>query len=203
RRSWRSAHGDGDGADTQRSATLLGSQLVAAQRTSCPLLYREDAALLEAALQKGETQYTQRLEDIRLLKIEVRRLRNEKVLLQRSLDNMAKLRKEVFHLERDLTRERQKTRALEEELQNPLNVHRWRKLQGTDPCTFDLIEKVQLLQKRLLAQAAVAIEREVQLRDAQRLYAGLRQLLERQPGPEVAVTLHRTQQALRERGRKM
>lgn len=60
---------------------------------------------------------------------------------------MTDLRQEVFMLERDLTRERLKCRALEEELQHPLNVHRWRKLEGSDPQALELLQKIQILQK--------------------------------------------------------
>jgi hypothetical protein len=45
------------------------------------------------------------------------------------MTNMADMRQEIFHLETDLTHEQLKRRALEEELQNPLNIHRWRKLE--------------------------------------------------------------------------
>ncbi len=41
-------------------------------------------------------------------------------------------------------------RALSEELENPLNVHRWRKLEGSDPVAYDMILKIQILQKRLI-----------------------------------------------------
>ena len=47
-------------------------------------------------------------------------------------------------------RERTKARALAEELENPMNVHRWRKLEGSDPASYELIQKVQALQKRLI-----------------------------------------------------
>jgi hypothetical protein len=33
-----------------------------------------------------------------------------------------------------------------------LNVHRWRKLEGSDPATFELIQKIQTLQRRLIAK---------------------------------------------------
>lgn len=42
--------------------------------------------------------------------------------------------------------------ALSEELENPLNVHRWRKLEGSDPSTYEMIQKIQTLQKRLIAK---------------------------------------------------
>lgn len=95
----------------------------------------------------GEAQYDQRLEDIRLLKIEIKRLRQEKHLLNNSVNNINDLRHEIFLMERDLTRERLKCRALEEELHKPVNVHRWRKLEGSDPTALELLQKIQILQK--------------------------------------------------------
>lgn len=53
----------------------------------------------------------------------------------------------VFNLERELGRERLRVRALEEALETPLNVHRWRKLQGTDPESVHLMQKLRLTQK--------------------------------------------------------
>jgi hypothetical protein len=43
-------------------------------------------------------------------------------------------------------------KALSEELENPMNVHRWRKLEGSDPATYEMIQKIQTLQKRLIAK---------------------------------------------------
>ena len=31
-----------------------------------------------------------------------------------------------------------------------MNVHRWRKLEGSDPATYEMIQKIQTLQKRLI-----------------------------------------------------
>ncbi|KAJ4450717.1 hypothetical protein ANN_02147 [Periplaneta americana] len=180
---------------------ILGTQLVR-RNDELSLLY-EKLKILESTLHKGEAQYDQRLEDIRLLKLEIKKLRQEKNMLSRSVVNMTDMRQEIFHLERDLTREKLKCRALEEELRSPLNVHRWRKLEGSDPTSYELIQKNQLLQKRLLAQSQTAIKREAQLQESQRLCQNLRDLLSRQPGPDVAIRLQQTQHALQDRGKKM
>lgn len=55
--------------------------------------------------------------------------RMEKAGLSRSLASIAHLRGELSQAEKELTKERIKSRALEEELQNPINIHRWRKLE--------------------------------------------------------------------------
>lgn len=95
--------------------------------------------MLNRTLQRGEAQYNERLEDIRLLKFEVKRLRTEKALLVKNIANVSDLRQEVFHLNRDLARERLKVTALEEEIQTPLNIHRWRKLE-VNLFSFDTID---------------------------------------------------------------
>ncbi|KAL3268053.1 hypothetical protein HHI36_007182 [Cryptolaemus montrouzieri] len=180
---------------------ILGSQLV--RRNDEIALLHEKINIFQSTLERGETQYDQRLDDIKLLKIEIKRLRQEKILLTKSADNVSDLRQEVFHLERDLTRARLKCRALEEEVQNPLNVHRWRKLEGSDPEVMDLLQKIQLLQKRLLHQSSEAVERERQLKEVQRLYLNLRQVLAQQPSPSIKKELNKTQKALRLRGNKL
>lgn len=106
---------------------ILGTQLVR-RNDELSLLYSR-IQVLHGTLQRGEVQYNQRLEDIRLLKLEVKKLRTEKALLTKNIANMGDLRQEVFHLNRDLTKERLKVMALEEEVQTPLNIHRWRKLE--------------------------------------------------------------------------
>ena len=63
---------------------------------------------------------------------------------------METLRNEVYQLQRELLQERTKVRALSEELENPMNVHRWRKLEGSDPATYELVQKIHMLQKRLI-----------------------------------------------------
>lgn len=52
---------------------ILGTQLVR-RNDELSLLY-EKVKILQCTLNKGEAQYDQRLEDIRLLKIEIKRLR--------------------------------------------------------------------------------------------------------------------------------
>ena len=71
------------------------------------------------------------------------------------------LRKEVFSLSNALQKERLQVKALSEELENPLNYHRWRKLEGTDPDTWELLNKIQTLQKRLIKKTEEVVEKDV------------------------------------------
>lgn len=73
-----------------------------------------------------------------MLKFEVKRLRTEKALFLKSIDNVSDMRQEVFLLNRDLAKERLKVMALEEEIQTPLNIHRWRKLEVENSTPFSI-----------------------------------------------------------------
>ena len=47
------------------------------------------------------------------------------------------------------------------------------------------------------------IEKEKKIRETEKLYMGLREMIAKQPGPEALVYLNKTRRALRERGKKM
>ena len=53
-------------------------------------------------------------------------------------------------MQRELLQERTKVRALSEELETQMNVHRWRKLEGSDPNRYSMIQRTHKLQKQLI-----------------------------------------------------
>lgn len=59
------------------------------------------------------------------------------------------------------------------------------------------------VRRRLLNQTAQAVERERRLKEAERLYLNLRQVLAKQPGPGLQEELVKTQRALKLRGDKL
>lgn len=84
--------------------------------------------------------------------------------MARGIANTTDMRQEVLQLNRVLVQERVRSRALENEMTTPMNVHRynlitissiilncalirWRKLGGIDLDKADLLTKVQSLQK--------------------------------------------------------
>uniref|UniRef100_A0A8D0GWV4 Cilia and flagella associated protein 58 n=1 Tax=Sphenodon punctatus TaxID=8508 RepID=A0A8D0GWV4_SPHPU len=180
---------------------ILGSQLVR-RNDELALLY-EKIKIQQSILNKGEMQYRQRVEDIRLLKLEIKKLRREKGILGKSVANVEELRQEVYHMQKELLKERTRCRALEEELENPMNVHRWRKLEASDPSTYELIQKIHMLQKRLIGKTEEVVEKELLLQEKEKLYVELKHILARQPGPEAAEQLQLYQHTLREKTKQL
>merc|ERR1719230_1372277 len=156
-----------------------------------------------STLRKGEAQYAARVCDVRVLRLKVRDMQRELTISKHQCGQLGDLKREVYHLQRELLQEKTKVKALSEELENPMNVHRWRKLEGSDPATYEMIQKIQTLQKRLIAKTEEVVEKDLLIHEKEKLYLELKNILARQPGPEVAEQLSVYQSSLRNKTRQM
>ncbi|XP_059610275.1 cilia- and flagella-associated protein 58-like [Phlebotomus argentipes] len=180
---------------------LVGGQLI--ERTEEVALVSEKLQDLQLALDRSETQYARRLDDIRLLKVEISGLRSQVKLLSRGLANTTDMQQEVLQLHRVLSQERVKAKALEDEMTTPMNVHRWRELGGRDPDKMELIDKIQALQRRVLRQTIDATHRENALQEAHQETYKLRKVLLKLPSHRIKERLNSTQRALMLRTREL
>jgi chromosome segregation ATPase len=187
--------------DVVTERDILGTQLI--RRNDELALFHEKIRIQASTLAKGEIQYRERLADIRALKLEINNTRRQLAIRQHEVTNIEALKNEVYYVQRELLQERTKVKALSEELENPMNVHRYRKLEGSDPKRYELIQKIQTLQKRLIHKTEQVVEKDLLLQEKEKLYAELKNLLARQPGPEVAEQLSVYQHSHKEKNRQM
>lgn len=162
---------------------ILGTQLIR-RNEELALLY-EKIKIQESTLKKGEIQYKHRLDEIKKQKDGIGQLKLELYVAKQEAENIDDLRKEVYHLQRELLQERTKVKALSEELENPMNVHRWRKLEGSEPAMYELIQKIRTLQKRLIGKTEEVVAKDLEIQEKERLHKELTSILEKQPGPEI------------------
>ena len=138
-----------------------------------------------------------------MLKLRSNALRRDLSIHKSQSSSLEGLRAEVYSLQRELLQDRTKVKALSEELENPNNSHRWRKLEGSDPGTYEMLQKIQALQKRLIAKTEEVVEKDLMIQEKDKLYVELKNILARQPGPEVAEQLSVFQQGLRDKTKSM
>eukprot|EP00434_Breviolum_minutum_P015625 symbB.v1.2.013764.t1/scaffold982.1/size146904/6 len=113
--------------ETISQRDVLGTQLI--HRNDELALQYEKIKIQQKTLQNGELAYKQRLEESRALCIKLAQLKRELHIGKQQVLNIDDLKREVFQLQRELLQERTKVKALSEELENPMNVHRmssWR-----------------------------------------------------------------------------
>ena len=180
---------------------ILGTQLIR-RNDELALLY-EKIRIQESVLVKGEKGYNQRVDDIRILKVEIRRLRRLVNKANTSMHQSEQLKNEFFYTQRELLRERARVKALEEELSRPLNLHRWRRLEGADPSTFELLKKTHFLQKRLIRKITQLARAHNVIEEKDKLYMELKRILSRQPGGETFEKMNAFKDNLKVRSRQM
>lgn len=124
---------------------ILGTQLIR-RNEELNLLY-EKIKTQQSTLEKGERQYKDKLMTIEILKETMRDLMKKLKFFKRKVLEIPDLKKNVHGLHKELIEERLKVKALSEELENPMNVHRWRKLEGTESEAYEMITKMHTLHK--------------------------------------------------------
>lgn len=79
-------------------------------------------------MQKGEIAFKELEEEIRSLKIYEKALTRECERNKTRGSNVDDIKRKIYLSQRELLQERTKVKALSEELENPRNLQRWRKL---------------------------------------------------------------------------
>lgn len=109
----------------------------------------------------------------------------------------------VFKMEREVLTEKSKTRALMDELSRPMNVHRWRVLESADPKRFELIRQIQSMQRQLIQKSDEVTRLELLIQEKERVYVELKNIIARQPGPEVEEQILVYQQTLKDKTKQL
>ena len=139
-------------------------------------------------------------------------LKNSESVEQELIDQIDKAneKKEEFNaikeniedLQGQLIQEKLKVRSLTDELNRPINVHRWRKLKDTDPDTFAMIKHVAKLTKKVIHKNQMVQEKDVMIQEKEKLYDGLQKVISKQPNYENTNQLRMYNKTLREKRKK-
>ena len=125
---------------------------------------------------------------------------NETILSLAGFDDLKRTEKQ---LEREILTEQTKNRALYEELQHPMNIHRWRILESSDPQRFERIKQIQELQKEVISKADEVVQCDLLIQEKEKVYMELKAIISRQPGPEVEEQLLTYQQVVKDKNKQL
>lgn len=116
---------------------ILGTQLIK-RNEELALLY-EKIKIQKSTLKKGEIYYQEKVHDILNIRKEISKLKRELIASQCETACIPDLKREIYLLQKEHLEQQQKAKYLLDELAKPFNVHRWRKLECTDPETYEMI----------------------------------------------------------------
>lgn len=180
---------------------LLGSQLT--QRNQELRALYDKIKLLRARLNSGEKYYDKIAKQTQEFHNSIEALTDELDEAQGNVTEMDDLKRQALAIESELTREKMKKTFLSAELGRPINVHRWRKLEGSDPARWAQVQRLQELQNQVIAKTQEVGEKDILIQEKEVLYVELKNVLGRQPGPEVAEQLEVYEYNLKEKKKQM
>lgn len=184
--------------------SILGQQLTR-RRGELAAVY-EKIHIQASALHQGEIRYQQLCAETHGrngLHAQVRHMEKELAEGLTHVRDESELKQLETRLEADLLTEQIKMRAVIDDLEAPLNLHRWRNLESSDPKRYESLRKVQSLQRRLIAKTEATVQKDLLIHEKERLHVELREVLGRQPGPEVAEQLALYQENLKAKVKQM
>ncbi|CAK85366.1 unnamed protein product (macronuclear) [Paramecium tetraurelia] len=123
--------------------------------------------------------------------------------LQRELGQAPILKEKINNLQKDLVEEKLRVKALSEELENPLNPQRCKKLGGSDPDVYEMKQKIKTLQRRLIYKTEQVVEKEVLIQQKEKQILELRDIMRKQPGLEEATQISKLQEQMKAKTRQM
>lgn len=162
---------------------ILGTQLIK-RNQELAVLY-EKIKIAQSNLAKGESSYRDKQHEFAQLKQQLINLRKEYAATKDQIECTSDLKNEINSLQKDLLNQKTKVRALTDELNIPMNVHRWRKLEAVDQENYERILKIQTLQRRLIAKTEEVNDKDNLIKEKEKLYMELKNILARQPGNEI------------------
>lgn len=170
-------------AELKSERNIIGTQLIRRNDELC-LLY-EKTRIQESIIKRGYALYERLNKQFISSQKELRLAKSDNFELENQANLVKNLKKELDSNERQLIMEKAKQIATF----NTQNVHRWRKLSGSDPDTYQLISKINILQKRLISKSEHVASLQLKFIEKDRMFIELKEFMSRRMVNEDTLTL--------------
>ena len=180
---------------------LLGTELI--QKNDEIALLHEKIVLHETGLKNGHLELGKVENELKILNIIVKDLSRELLIHKNKIVRLMGYKGKILSLNEMLLEEKLRVKALSEELENPLNANRWRSVGSVELDDFELMGRVQTIQKKLIRVTQELIASDYQIAAHKSTIANLNELMERNPGTKEAERFMLLQRSLRIKTRKI
>jgi hypothetical protein len=140
---------------------------------------------VQSSILREEVKYNERMKEIRLLYEEIWSLKHQRNILKAKVSDIDLMKNTIYRLENQLIEEKTHEKALEDELKKPINVHRWRQLEGTGPQELEMLKLHQTLQQKLMEKTKSEQQKDEQIRKVEKKYLQLKMILSKKIGSEA------------------
>lgn len=180
---------------------LLGTELI--QKNDEIALLHERILTRENALKRGHLELGRVDGEIRIVNVIARDLGRELTIYRRRVTKLSLYQSKIASLNEMLLEEKLRVKALSEELENPENLNRWRSVGSVELDDFELMAKIQTVQRKLIKATQEIVSTDYQTNAQQQTLEHLKDLATKGPGVKEAEAFMLLQRALRMKTAKM
>ena len=150
-------------------------------------------------LLRGEMHFRNKMREIHALREETLKIRMQAAEAQIETETLTPMKHLTVKLRKQITQSQARIKALEEELENPINIHRWRKLEGSQPQTYAMLQLLHTLQKKLIQKTKEELDKGRAIEEKEKLYLHLKAILAKQSGPETQIQIQEFRKVAKEK----
>ena len=161
----------------------LNSQVIK-QNTELFKVY-DDLRIAQSNLEHYELAFMKTIRQLSQIQLEALDMRTKRNNLRVSTSNMVEVKRIISQLEYELMTEDIKYHTMTREVMIPVNVHRWRSLENSNPQLFELIQLAQALQRKVIKKAEEEKMKEQLIQNQEKMYLQLRSVYAKQVGSEA------------------
>lgn len=180
---------------------FLGTELI--QKNDEIAVLHERILTRENALKRGHLELGRVDGEIRIVNVIARDLGRELAIYRKRVTKLSVYQSKIASLNEMLLEEKLRVKALSEELENPDNLNRWRSVGSVELDDFELMAKIQTVQRKLIKATQEIVSTDYQTNAQQQTLAHLKDLATKGPGVKEAETFMLLQRALRMKTAKM
>ena len=180
---------------------ILGRQIIRRKQDMAKVL--RDIKILQYYIRNTESQFQEQKQELALLKSQLQKLEADIKTTKLEERGLQTIEEEVGRLNKETWRLKNRNASLKEQIGIVVNVHQWRELQATEPEKYDLILKLQGLQKKNAREEHKLHSIDEKIKQRNDHYKGLAETLSRGLGQKGLKELRKLSLAFSEKKKRL
>lgn len=166
-------------------------------------LINENLMSQETVVKESVVQHLKNENEHTFLRGLVKDLNRELKINTKKVAKVLQYQSEIETLNKQLADEKQKVKELSEELESPKNRSRWRQVGEIDQDIYELMQKIQDIQKKLIKKTEEIITIELDISTQDQTIENIKNILEKHPDTKEAQKFSILQKSVRAKTRKL
>ena len=180
---------------------ILVTELI--QKNDEIALLKERGKIQKETYKNGEKEFYKKEKELNFLNILFKDLIEELELNKKKIQKIFLYQNKIKIIDEKLREKKLKVKALSEELENPMNIKRWRSIGNDEHDIYELMSKIHQVQKKLILKTEMIISEDLKITSKNNTINNFNEILSKNPGIKEAKRFSLLQKTLRNKIRKL